>query len=79
MRSFVNHPKSQIQHADLQHTRIVKDNADVTSIINTLENEWVNPMGMKDVGMVCISTGRLASQEVIRDLSRAHDLGERSY
>ena len=79
LRRFINQPKSQVIHKDLQHTRIIRDNADVKSIINTLENDWVNPMALDDEGLVCISTDRLVPPEICKDLSSAYELGEKAY
>ena len=47
--------------------------------MDTLEYEWVNPMAMEDIGMVCLSTGRLASEDIVHDLLNAYDLGETAY
>ncbi len=77
--NIVHHPKTRSLHADLHHTRIDKDYDDVKAIIDTLENGWVNPMSTNESDIICLSTGRLAPQEIIQDLLNAHTIGEAAY
>lgn len=67
---------SMIGHADLEKSRIKRDEADVVSLIDLLENNWTNPFGNDPSDLVNISTGAVAPPEVSKDLLAAQRKGE---
>jgi len=56
---------------------IARDEADVQYLPSTLEG-WVNPFQSQGQDLICLSTGKVASEDVARDL-QAKDLSERAY
>lgn len=70
---------SNYQHTDLQPSRILRDEADVKAVMSVLEESWINPFKRETQDLVCLSTGKLATQEIEEDLIRAQDTGEQSY
>ena len=56
---------------------IARDEADVQSLLSTLEG-WVNPFQRQGQDLIYLSTGKVATEDVGRDL-QAKDLGERTY
>ena len=45
LRNMVNQRDSKWTHPDIQPTRIRKDQADVESLVDLMENSWLNPLG----------------------------------
>ena len=66
---------SSCLHNDLQKTRISRDESDVKSLLSTLDS-WINPFAMGKQDLVCLSTGKMATEQIEKDLE-AHDIGER--
>ena len=56
---------------------IAINEADVQSLLSTLEG-WVNPFQGQRQDRICLSTGKVATEDVARDL-QTKDLGERAY
>ena len=56
---------------------IARDEADVQSLLSTMEG-WVNPFQSQGQDLICLSTGKVATEDVARDL-QAKDLSERAY
>ena len=56
---------------------IARVEADVQYLLSTLEG-WVNPFQSQGQDLICLSTGKVASEDVARDL-QAKDLSERAY
>jgi len=65
-------------HADLQSSRITRDEADVESIVELLESNWINPFANEPSDLVCISTGAAAPPDVCSDLLKAQERGEKA-
>ena len=73
------HLKSYFNHADLQKRRTERDEADVKSLVEMLENNWNNPFDNEKQELICISTGRVASPEVEEDSLCAKQRGEQAF
>ena len=43
LREMVSLGGSRLNHPDLQQSRILKDEADVQSLVNLMEDSWINP------------------------------------
>ena len=56
---------------------MARDEADVQSLLSTLEG-LVNPFRSQGQNLICLSTGKVATEDVARDL-QAKDLSERAY
>ena len=70
--------KSSCHHNDLQKSRIARDEADVQSLLTTMEG-WVNTFQGNVQDLICLSTGKMASEDVASDLLQAKNLGERAF
>ncbi|CAH3143072.1 unnamed protein product [Porites evermanni] len=79
LRDMLNLSKSNSGHTDLQKTRIVRDEADVKSLIAMLESNWINPFSAEQQDLVCLSTGKVATQKIEEDLLGAKSVGEKAY
>ena len=66
-------------HADLQPSRIKRDESDVESLIDMLENNWINPLSIEPRDLVSISTGVVAPSDICDDLLKARQRGEEAY
>ena len=67
------------KHTDLEKTCIKRDESDVASLVDLLENNWSNPNGNNHSDLVTISTGTVASPDVSTDLLAAREKGEHVY
>ena len=47
----------------LQHTKIQKVEKDIQSLVDLMENSWINPLRSDDADLVSLSTGTLAPSE----------------
>lgn len=77
LRDMLNLSKSNSGHTDLQKTRIVRDEADVRSLIAMLESNWINPFSAKQQDLVCLFTGKVATQKIEEGLLVAKGSGKR--
>ena len=68
-----------LQHTDLQASRIARDEEDVKLLMSMLEGSWINPFKREEQDLVCLSTGKLATREIEKDLLQAEALGEKAY
>ena len=70
-----------VQYTDLQASPIKRDEDDVNSMMSMLEGSWFNPSKIKGEGqdLVCLSTGKLATPEIEKDLLQAEAFGEEAY
>ena len=66
-------------HPDLQLTRIRKDETDVRSFVELMENSWISPLSHDETELVNLSTGILAPPDVANDLLKAHKVGKEAY
>ena len=71
--------KSHFNHADLQSKRKVKDEQDVQSLMDMLENNWIDPFNNENQELISISTGKSATPEIASDLLNANKRGELAY
>ena len=69
----------KVSHADLGKSRIKKDESDVSSLVDLLENNWTNPFGRDPSDLVSISTGAVPTPEVSSSLLTARKQGEEAY
>ena len=67
------------QHTDLQVSRIARDEEDVKSLMSMLEGSWINPFKGEQQDLVCLSTSKLVTPEIEKDLLQAEALGEKAY
>ena len=67
------------KHSDLEKTRIKRDESDVASMVDLLENNWTNPFGNDLSELVSIYTGAVASPDISTDLLAAREKGEHAY
>ena len=67
------------KHTDLEKTRIKRDESDVASMVDLLENNWTNPFGNDPSDLVSISTETVPSPDVSTDLLAAREKGEHAY
>ena len=77
LRDTLNLSKSNSVHTDLQKTRIARDEADVKSLIAMLESNWINPFSAKQQDLVCLFTGKVATQKIEEGLLGAKAIGKR--
>ena len=58
---------------------VVRDEADVKSLIALLESNWINPFSAEQQDLVCLSTGKVVTQKIEEDLLGANAVGEKAY
>ena len=68
----------EIDHVDLQQSRIAKDKQEVKAMVDPLESNRTNPFSSYQP-LFSISMGATVSPEIERDLSRACLVGETAY
>ena len=78
LKDMLHLSKSSCHHNDLQKNRIARNEADVQSLLTTPEG-WVNPFQGDMQNLICLSTGKMASENVAGDLLQAKHLGERTF
>ena len=74
LKGMLHLSKSSCRHNDLQKSRIARDEADVLSLLTTIKG-WVNPFQGDMQDLICLSTGKMASEDVAGDLLQAKHLG----
>ena len=79
LRDMIGQGSSKLPHPDLQGPRIRKDEAYIKSLIDMMENNWLNPLSPDKSDLVSLSTGTLAPPAVIKDHLRALEMGEEAY
>ena len=79
LRQMVGRGMSHLSHPDLHMPRLTRDEADVQSIVQLLEDDWTNPFDPNECEFVSISTGTLAPPDVARDILDAHKIGMAAY
>ena len=68
-----------VQHTDLQASRIRRDEDDVKLVMSMLKGSWINPFKGEEQDLVCLSSGKLATPEIEKDLLQAELFGEKAY
>ena len=79
LRDMIGQGSSKLPHPDLQGPRIRKDEAYINSLIDFMENNWLNPLSPDESYLVSLSTGTVTPPAVVKDLLRAFDVGEEAY
>lgn len=79
MRELIGLRMSKLSQPDLQSSRIKKDEADVQSLIDLMENNWLNPMCPCETDLLSLSTGSMAPRDVTWDLLKALEKGDEAY
>ena len=70
---------SMFNHPDLQQTRLLRDESDVQSLVDLMEDSLINPFREEQDSLVNIATGAVAPVEIANDLMNAHKVGEDAY
>ena len=68
-----------LQHPDLQQSRILKDEADVQSLVNLMEDSWINPFRSDQDSLVSLATAAMPPMEIAHDLMNASKVGEEAF
>ena len=79
LRGMIDHSDSGFSHPDLQFSRIRRDEADVQSLVQLMEKDWLNPFSSDHGQLVSLSTATVAPLEIAKDLLQAHRIGEEAY
>ena len=77
IRGMVLGKKSGLHHAELQRTRIKKDEEAVSAVVHLIEG-WLNRFAEKQ-DPISISTARTAPRDIASVLMKAHEIGEQCY
>ena len=73
---MVNCNASSLHH-DLQKTQIERDEEDVQKVLQMFQTTWNNPF--EDQDLANISTGMIATADVVNGLLNAHEKGNTAY
>ena len=76
-RAMVNSENASSLHHDLQKTRIERDEDDVKKVLQMFESTWKDPF--EDQDLVNVSTGMIATPDVVNDLLNAYEKGKAAY
>ena len=68
-----------VSHTDLEKTRVKRDESDVTSLVDLIENNWMNLFDNDPSDLVNLITGVVAPPDVSKYLLTAHGKGEQQY
>ena len=79
VRDMIGQDSSKLPHPDLQGPMIRKDEADIKSLIDLMENNWLDPLSPDESDLVSLSTGTVIQPAMVKDLLRAFDVGEEAY
>ena len=70
-RAVIGLGGSKLAHPDLQRSHSRKDKADIKSLVDLMENSWLNPM-CPETELVSLSTGTVAPTDVVKNLLGVH-------
>ncbi len=79
VRQLTDVKPSGFSHHDLESSRIRKNENAVQSLVNLIENEWVNPFNGEPTELISLSTGVAAPSDIARDRQAANGIGEAAY
>ena len=79
LREMVGLGGSRLNPPDLQLSRIVKDEADVQSLVNLMEDSWINPFRSDQDSLVSLATAAMPPTEIAHDLMSASTVGEEAF
>ena len=71
LREMVGSGGSRLNHPDLQQSRILKDEADVQSLVNLMKDSWINPFRSDQDSLVSLATAAMPPMEIAHDLMNA--------
>lgn len=77
LREMVGYAKGKHGHADLNSSRIAKDEKDVAAMVDLIKN-WTDPFA-GHTQLTSISTGAVATNAIAEDLASAYKVGEAAY
>ena len=63
----------------MRDPRIRKYEADIKSLIDLMESNWLNPLYPDESDLVSMSTGTVAPPALVKDLLTALEVGEETY
>ena len=67
---------SKLHHPDRRGPMIRKDEADIKSMIDMMENNWLNSLSPGESDLVSLSTGSVTPPAMVKDLLRAFEVRE---
>ena len=70
---------TDFSHPDVQLPRMRRDEADVQSLVQLMETNWLNPFSPEHGELVSLSTAAKAPSEVAKDLLEVYKVGEEAY
>ena len=79
LREMVGLGGSRLNHLDLQQSRILKDEADVQSLVNLMEDSWINPFRSDQDSLMSLATAAMPPMEIAHDLMNASKVGEETF
>ena len=79
LSDMIGQCSSKLHHPDLQGPRIRKDEADIKSLIDMVENNCLNTLSPDESDLVSLSTGTMAPPAMVKHLLRAFGAGEYAY
>ena len=79
MCDMIELPSCCVSHVDLQLSRIRRDEGDVDSVANILENQWTNSFNSNLSDIVSLSTSPEVPVHLVHYLLNTQEKGERAY
>ena len=79
LRDMLDQSSTRLAHLGLHQIRIKKDETDVQSLVDLMENSWLNPVYHETSELLSLSTGVVAPTDVARDILTAYKVGEEAY
>ena len=76
---MVGYSQGRNGHADLQKSRIKKDEKDAQEMTDLLLSNWFNPFSDESQPLASISTSAVPSPDIALDLTKACLSGEAAY
>ena len=76
---MIDQCSSKLPYSDLQGPRIRKYETAIKSLLDLMENNWLNPLSPGESDLVSLSTGTVTPPAVVTDLLRAFDVGEEAF
>ena len=67
LRDLIGQGSSKLPHPGMYGPRIKKYEADIKSLIDLMENNWLNPLTPDESDLVSLSTGTVAPPAVAKD------------
>ena len=64
---------------NLQQSRLLKDEADVQSLVNVMDDSWINPFRSDHDSLVSLAAAAMPPTEIAHDLMNAAKVGEEAF